>query len=224
MGALLNDVGMMKIPHHVLKKPVQLTEPEWAQIRKHPTYSLEILESSPGIPERSKVVAIQHHERYDGSGYPHGLKEEAIDIFAQIAGISDFYDAITTDRYYQKGLQPHEGIRHIYERAGAEFNRLLVERFIQCIGIYPFGTLVLLDTEEIGIVCAVKAETLLRPKVLIIYRNSKTPYADPFLADLNEKSEKSQWFKRTIVMPLDPERWRIHVEAYLSDIKKNLYG
>ncbi len=220
IGGLLHDVGKMKISPHILKKPDTLSANDWVEVRKHPIYSLEIMEQSKGIPGQSQQLALQHHERYNGSGYPFGLKGDAIAMFGQVAGIVDFYDAITTDRYYQKAIPPHEGIRQIYERSQVEFNRLLVEQFIQCIGIYPFGTLVLLDTEEIGIVCGVNSETLLRPKVLLIYRNSKTPYDQPFLADLTERSEQSQSYKRTVIMPLDAQKWNIHVEAYLSDVRK----
>ncbi len=223
IGALLHDLGKMKISPHILKKPDRLNADEWVEVRKHPVYSLEIMEESKDMPPSSKKMALQHHERYDGSGYPFGLKGEDIELFAQVAGIADFYDAITSDRPYQKAIQPHEGIRQIYDRAEGEFNHLLVERFIQCIGIYPFGTLVLLDTEEMGIVCGVNPETLLRPKVLVIRQNSKKPYPKPFLADLSEKSQ-AQWYKRSVVMPLDAEKWGIRLESYLEEIRKNLNG
>jgi|GEM_PF-46087 HD-GYP domain-containing protein (c-di-GMP phosphodiesterase class II) len=222
IGGLLHDAGKMRIPPQILKKPERLSAEDWVEVRKHPIYSLEIMEESKGIPEPSKQLALQHHERHNGSGYPFGLKGDSIGLFGQIAGIVDFYDAITADRYYQKAIQPHEAIRQIYERSHTEFNQWVVERFIQCIGIHPFGTLVLLDTEEIGIVCAVNPETLLRPKVLVIYQNSKTPYAQPFLADLTERSDQSQSYKRSVIMPLDAQKWNIHVEAYLSEIRKNL--
>lgn len=222
IGALLHDVGKMKIHPQILKKPESLTAEEWNEIKKHPLYSYEILDASRGIPDESKPIALQHHERQDGSGYPYGLKGDEISRFGQITGIIDFYDAITTDQWYKKGLQPHEGIQKIYERAQTEFNLVLVERFVQCIGIYPFGTLVLLDTEEIGIVCGINPEKLLRPNVLVIFQNSKTPYPQPFLADLTERIGDSQWFKRTVVMPLDPGKWNIRLDPYLSMMKRTL--
>ncbi|NWF56780.1 MAG: HD-GYP domain-containing protein [Syntrophaceae bacterium] len=224
IGALLHDVGKMKIDPQILKKPATLSETEWVQVRKHPIYSLEMMEESKGIPEQAKQLALQHHERFNGNGYPFGLKGEAISLSGQIAGIVDFYDAVTTDRPFQKAVQPHEAIRKIYERGMEEFNRLLMERFIQCIGIYPFGTLVLLDTEEMGIICGVKPNMLLRPDVLIIHRDSKTPYPQPFLADLTEKTAQSSWYKRSIVMPLDPQRWNIRTEDYLRDLNRTLRG
>ena len=222
IGALLHDAGKMRIDPQILKKPATLSEKEWVEVRKHPIYSLEVMEESKGISEQAKQLALQHHERYNGNGYPFGLKGEAISLCGQIAGIIDFYDAVTTDRPYQKAVQPHEAIRQLYEKGLGEFNRLMVERFIQCIGIYPFGTFVLLDTEEMGIVYGVKPEMLLRPDVLVIYQNSRTPYPQPFLADLTEKGEQTSWHKRSIIMPLDPERWNIRIDDYLGDLKRTL--
>ncbi len=217
IGALLHDAGKMKIDPQILKKPATLSEKEWVEVRKHPIYSLEIMETSKGISEQAKQLALQHHERYNGNGYPFGLKGEAISLCGQIAGIIDFYDAVTTDRPYQKAVQPHEAVRQLYEKGLEEFNRLMVERFIQCIGIYPFGTFVLLDTEEMGIVCGVKPEMLLRPNVLVLYQNSKTPYPQPFMADLTGKGEQTSWYKRSIIMPLEPEKWNIRIDDYLGE-------
>ena len=224
IGALLHDVGKMRIPPQILKKPATLSETEWVEVRKHPIYSLEIMEASHDLPDKSKELALQHHERCNGKGYPSGMKGETIGLFGQIAGVVDFYDAITADRPYQKAIQPHEAIQQIYATGHGEFDRLLVERFIQCIGIYPFGTLVLLDTEEMAVVCGTQGESLLRPKVLVIYRNSKTLYPEPFMADLSEKSENSSWYRRSIIMPVDPKKWNIHLETYLGDLRKNLNG
>jgi len=224
IGALLHDVGKMRIAPHILKKPAPLSETEWVDMRKHPIYSLEIMEASHDLPDKSKELALQHHERYNGKGYPFGVKGEKIGIFGQVAAVVDVYDAITTDRPYQKAIQPHEAIRQIYEKGYLEFDRLLVERFIQCIGIYPFGTFVLLDTEEMAIVCGPQGESLLRPKVLVIYRNSKTPYPEPFMVDLSAKSENSSWYRRSIIMPLDPKKWNFRLETYLDDLRKNLNG
>ncbi len=222
IGALLHDVGKMRIDPLILEKPDTLNEKESVEVRKHPVYSLEIMEESKGIPEPSKQLALQHHERYNGNGYPFGLKGEAISLGGQIAGIIDFYDAVTTDRPFQKAIQPHEAIRKLYEEVPLEFNRLMVERFIQCIGIYPFGTFVLLNTEEMGIVCGVKPEMLLRPNVLVIYQNFKTPYPQPFLADLNEKAGQSSFYKRSIIMPLEPEKWKLPIDDFLGKFKRTL--
>ena len=224
IGALLHDVGKMRIPPYILNKPGKLTEEEFNEVKKHPLYTLEVLDKSHGIPDSSKQVALQHHERYNGRGYPRGLRGEEIARFGQIAAIIDVYDAITADRIYKKGLPLHEGIRMIYQGIREDFNQLLVEHFIQCVGIYPTGTLVLLDSEEIGIVCAVNPKKLLRPNVMLLYRDSKTRYTQPFIVDLMENGDKPGWFKRTIVMPLDSRQWNIHVDDFLNRLKKASEG
>ena len=220
IGALLHDVGKMRIPPHILNKPGKLTEEEFNEVKKHPLYTLEVLDKSQGIPDSSKQVALQHHERYNGRGYPRGLRGDEIARFGQIAAIIDVYDAITADRVYKKAIPLHEGIRIIYQGVKEDFSQLLVEHFIQCVGIYPAGTLVLLDSEEIGIVCAVNPEKLLRPNVMLIYRDSKTLYPQPFIADLMEKGEDGGWFKRSIVMPLDSRQWNIHIDDFMNILKK----
>jgi HD-GYP domain-containing protein (c-di-GMP phosphodiesterase class II) len=220
IGALLHDVGKMRVPPHILNKPGKLTEEEFNEVKKHPLYTLEVLDKSQGIPESSKQVALQHHERYNGRGYPRGLQGEQIGRFGQIAAIIDVYDAITADRVYKKAIPLHEGIRLIYQGVKEDFSQLLVEHFIQCVGIYPTGTLVLLDSEEIGIVCAVNPEKLLRPNVMILYRDSKVRYPQPFIVDLLEKGDDPGWFKRTIVMPLDSRQWNIHIDDFLNSLKK----
>lgn len=219
IGALLHDAGKMKISPHILNKPGKLTEEEFHEIKKHPLYSLELLERAEGIPGVSRQVALQHHERYNGRGYPYGLKGNEIGRFGQIAAIIDVYDAITSDRAYKKAIPPHKAMRELYQGGKEDFNQLLVEFFIQCVGIYPVGTLVLLDSEEIGIVYAVNPEILLRPNVLVLYRDSKTFYPKAFLVDLTEKKPNSEWFKRTIVMPLDSQRWNIRMDDYLPNLK-----
>ena len=221
IGALLHDVGKMRIPPHILNKPGKLTEEEFNEVKKHPLYTLEVLEKSHGIPDSSKQVALQHHERYNGRGYPRGLRGEEIGRFGQIAAIIDVYDAITANRVYKKAIPLHEGIRIIYQGIKEDFSQLLVEHFIQCVGIYPAGTLVLLDSEEIGIVCAVNPEKLLRPNVMLIHRDSKTRYPQPFIVDLMDKGEDGGWFKRTIVMPLDSQQWNIPIDDFMNFLKKD---
>jgi HD-GYP domain-containing protein (c-di-GMP phosphodiesterase class II) len=216
IGALLHDAGKMKVPPHILNKPGKVTEEEYGAIKKHPLYTLEVLEKAGEIPDASMQMAVQHHERYNGKGYPYGLAGDQIIPFGQIAAIIDVYDAITSDRCYQRGIPPYEGIRKIYEWAKTDFNQKLVENFIQCIGIYPVGTLVQLDTDEVGIVYSIKQEKLLRPEVLLIFRDFHVPYSNPVLADLAEEPEDAQTFKRSILKPLDPLEWNVNVEQYLA--------
>jgi HD-GYP domain-containing protein (c-di-GMP phosphodiesterase class II) len=222
IGALLHDAGKMKVPLQILNKPGKVTEQEFFEIKKHPLYSMEVLEKAGGIPEASKQVALQHHERYNGKGYPYNLQGEEISKFGQISAIVDVYDAITSDRVYKKALSPYEGMQKIYEWAKIDFNQTLVERFIQCVGIYPIGTFALLDTGEMGIVSSINHEKLLRPNIHLIYQNFKMRYPQPIVVDLMEKSGDSREFKRTIITPLDPTPWNIHVDDYLPGLKNDL--
>ncbi len=224
IGALLHDAGKMKVPLQILNKPGRVTEEEFFEIKKHPLYSVEVLEKAGGIPEASKQIALQHHERYNGRGYPYNLQGEDISKFGQISAIVDVYDAITSDRVYKKALSSYEGMQKIYEWAKIDFNQTLVERFIQCMGIYPVGTFTLLDTGEMGIVSSINHGKLLRPNIHLIYQNFKNRYPQPMVVDLMEKSGDSQGFKRTIITPLDPTPWNIQVDDYLPSLKNDLKG
>ena len=204
IGALLHDTGKIRIPSAILNKPGRLDDAEIAEIRRHPLYSVEVLESAGGIPEDAKQVALQHHERWNGGGYPHGLREDEIGRFGQVAALCDVYDAMTSDRCYAKGMPPHEGIRKIHEWAGMHFPPDIVQSFIRCMGIYPVGTVVQLDTREIGVVTAVNREKILRPRLTLLFRDLRIPLQDPFPVDLEEKAPGGRRYARTIVGPLDP--------------------
>ena len=214
IGALLHDAGKMRLPPQILNKPGKVTEAEYKEIKKHPLLTLEVLEKAGKIPDASLKMAIQHHERYNGRGYPFGLAAHQISQFGQIAAIADVYDAITSDRCYQRGIPPHEGIRKIYEWSKNDFNPVLVERFIRLMGIYPTGTLVQLDSNEVGIVYAINHEKILRPQVLLLFKDARCRYAEPMLVNLLETPEDLP-FQRSIVKPLDPRQWNINVEKYL---------
>ncbi len=216
IGALLHDVGKMKIPGSILRKPGKLTEAEFAEIKKHPIYSVDVLEKTEGLAQESKLIALQHHERYSGHGYPLGLQGEQIGQFGQMAAIADVYDALTTNRCYKRATTPYEALQQMYLSAKRDFNPLLLERFICCMGIYPIGTLVQLDTQEIGVVYSVNHQHLLRPQVLLIFKNPKEKYSKPLLVDLMAKNDSSGSFQRTIVKPLHPQRWNICVDDFLS--------
>jgi HD-GYP domain-containing protein (c-di-GMP phosphodiesterase class II) len=216
MGALLHDAGKMKVPPEILNKPGKLTDVEFAEMKKHTLYSVEVLDLTEGITDESKAVALQHHERFSGAGYPGGLAGETINRCAQIAAIADTYDAMTTTRVYSKPMSPPEGIRRIYDLSKTEFNPIFAQRFIQCLGIYPIGTTVQLDTSEIGIVLTVNHDKILRPKVLLICRDERRRLPAPLEVDLTEPAAPgSPRFKRTIAKPVDPSQFGIEVDLFL---------
>ncbi|MBF0415005.1 MAG: HD-GYP domain-containing protein [Magnetococcales bacterium] len=168
VGGMLHDIGKMKTPENVLNKAGKLTDEEFLLMKQHVTFSREILEQTQGISEISIFVAGQHHERFDGMGYPHGLKGDAIDEFGQMAAIVDVYDAITSDRVYHKGNPPHVALKRMLDWSKNHFNPQLYQRFVQCVGIYPIGTLVRLENDLVGIVIRSNAESLLHPVIKVI--------------------------------------------------------
>ncbi len=184
VGGLLHDIGKVKIPDEILNKPGSLTAEEFTTMKCHVVESKNILLETDGIQEISIQVAAQHHERHDGSGYPEGLKGEAISQMGQMAAICDVYDAITSDRCYHKGMPPHEALRKIFEWSKFHFNPQLVQQFLRIIGIYPVNTLVMLESGRIAVVMEQAEENLLQPVVKAFYDSKRKQYMVPLLIDL----------------------------------------
>lgn len=198
VGALMHDVGKMKVPSEILNKPGKLTDEEFKIMQTHVPRGVEILERNGGIHPASIQVAKQHHERYDGKGYATGLKGEIIDMFGQIGAIVDVYDAITSDRCYHSGMSAHEALRSMYEWRFQNFHPHLLEQFIQCMGIYPVGSLVELNRGDVGVVITVNRERRLRPKVTLVLRPDKQPYAPPKTVDLMDDLHKSLEIRKVL--------------------------
>jgi putative nucleotidyltransferase with HDIG domain len=132
LGALFHDVGKIGIPETLLQKPDQLTEPEWATMRAHPSIGASLLANVPML-ERIRPIVLAHHEHYDGTGYPQGLKGEQIPLAAQIITVADSFDAMTTDRPYRIAMRPKAALRELRANAGTQFNPVVVEAFITIV-------------------------------------------------------------------------------------------
>jgi len=184
IGALLHDIGKLKVPSELLHKPGALTEQEFAVMRTHVPRGVEILERLPHIPHSAIEVARCHHERYSGGGYCAGLRGEDIGLFGAIGGIVDCYDAVTSDRPYRAGLSAHTALKQLYDLRGRDFHPGLVEQFIQCMGIYPIGSVVELNTGEVGVVIAMNRVRRLKPRVTLVLNPQCVPYATPVTVDL----------------------------------------
>ncbi len=184
LGALLHDIGKMRIPAEILNKAGTLSREEFDLMKGHVDAGVEILEKTRGIPPKAIEVAQNHHERYDGKGYPRSLKGDRIGLFGCIAGIVDVYDAITSDRVYHPAITPYEALKHMYGWRKKDFDEELVLGFIQCVGIYPVGSLVLLSTGDLAVVIAVHPEHRLRPRVKLVRDPHGQRYEAPVLLDL----------------------------------------
>lgn len=172
VGALFHDIGKAIIPLSVLNKPGKLTAEEVQIMKRHAEYSSELLHQVQGIPQHCVDVALHHHERYDGTGYPHGLRREQISFPVQLTSVCDVFDALVSERCYKPGLETVMGLRMIYEGGGTHFNRELAYDFIRCIGMYPVGTCVVLADGRSGVVME-STEDVKRPVVKVLYDETK---------------------------------------------------
>lgn len=190
-GMTLMDVGKARMPDGLLNKRGLLTPSERVELRKHVDYSLEILAGLPGIPSQVMQMVAEHHERFDGSGYPNRLLGKAISPLGKIAGLVDTYDAMTSDRPYARAMTSVEAVSKLYELRNTEFQAQLVEEFIQAIGVYPTGTLVQMSNQEVGVVIAQNPERRLRPKLLILLDGDKKAVVRPRYLDMLSTSHDS---------------------------------
>ena len=218
LGALLHDLGKTQIPESILNKPGKYTPEEYNIMKGHVGLGVEILRKHDNIPAEAMMVVLQHHERYNGCGYPQKLYGDKIDLIGQIAGISDVYDAITYDRVYHKALSCHSAVKRLYEWNDTLFNRSLIEKFIQCIGIYPVGSFVELNTGHRGLVISVNHQILLRPKVLVLFEGDKR-LDSPFSIDPAIEDDEKCNFKYSIERELDPEDYEVDINQYLDRFK-----
>jgi len=212
VGGLLHDIGKTKTPLQVLNKPAKLTNTEFEVMRRHVIYSEKILSQVPGISDIAVNIAKEHHERYDGSGYPLKKKGDDISLYGQMAAIVDVYDAITADRCYHKGMTPNSAMKKLIQWGGGHFNRDLVQAFINCVGIFPPGTLVSLSDGRIAVVLEVVSGKLLYPVVRVVFDSLKRSFLTPEDISLSDQSDSSL----TIVGAVDPVKWRIDPTEYLD--------
>ncbi len=189
MGGLLHDIGKMKVPIELLHKPGKLTEDEFLILREHVEHGYIILMKTPGINEISISVAAHHHERLDGTGYPNGLIGDEISIYGQMSAIVDVYDALTSVRCYQNEILPTEALRKLLEWSKFHFSNDLVQQFIRCVGIYPVGTLVRLESGLLGVVAEHNEKSSLHPVIRAVYDERKDNYiSKPYDIDLSQPS------------------------------------
>ena len=186
IGGLLHDTGKALVPDAILNKPGRLTDEEFDIVKRHPRDGHDILLQTPEIGAIPLDITLHHHERRDGSGYPERQAEHQISELAQMAAIVDVYDAITSDRSYHKGMPAAEALRKIYEWSKFHFNPALAQEFMRCVGIYPVGTLVLLESGRLGVVVEPHESSLLTPKVNVFFHTRQQAYIRPETVDLSK--------------------------------------
>ena len=185
LGGLLHDTGKALIPDHILNKPGRLTDEEFDIVRKHPRDGYDILRQSRDIGPIPLDITLHHHERLDASGYPDKQGAGTISDLAQMAAIVDVYDAITADRCYHKGVPAAEALRKIHEWSKFHFNPAFAQSFMRCVGIYPVGTLVMLESGRLAVVVEPHETNLLAPKVNVFFDSKRSVYIKPQMVDLS---------------------------------------
>lgn len=215
--ALFHDIGKMEVPPEILNKPTNFNDEEWRIIQKHPFWGVRAILKLKGLDNtsiRTAIVAFEHHLNYDLSGYPKITRPINLDFYSRIVSLADQYDAMTSSRVYSRiPMAPDKALSVMMERAGTQLDPLLFKFFINMIGVYPIGTLVLLDTRELGLVYGANPVFQDRPRVLIIIDNEGRRVHGP-IVDLTEKDDKGKYL-RTIIKTMDPNKYRINLAEYL---------
>ncbi len=208
IAGLMHDIGKVRTPSEILNKPAKLTDDEFAIMKRHVVDGAEILRRTPEVPPISPIVAFEHHLRRDGTGYPNGVRRDALNLCTILCSISDVYDAMRSQRKYQKAY-PSERIRAILEsNDGQQFDKHLVRRFVQLIGIYPPGNIVKLNTDEIGVVLRVYAPDPQRPRVRVVVDRAGQPLERHYEVNLWESTPGGQW-PETVIAPVDPAEFHL---------------
>jgi putative nucleotidyltransferase with HDIG domain len=211
VAGLMHDVGKMMIDPQILNKPGRLTPEEYSAMKHHPEAGLKILEASLQVNAIVRDVCLHHHEKFDGSGYPHGLAGEQISIFARMGAVCDVYDAITSDRPYKKGWGAAHSIREMASWKG-HFDEVVFQNFVKTVGIYPVGALVRLESGRLAVVIEQNEQTLLLPRVKVFMSARTGRRFTPQVIDLARQEERDSIIK--IELPAD---WGLEdVEALWS--------
>lgn len=215
--ALFHDIGKIEIPQEVLNKPSNFTEDEWRLMRRHPVWGVRAILKLRGFDSaaiRSAIVAFEHHMYYDFSGYPKVKKYMELDLYSRIVSLADQYDAMTSSRVYSRiPMSPDKSLSIMMDRSGTQLDPLLFKFFINMVGVFPIGTLVMLDTKELGLVYESSAVFADRPRVLLVIDSKGKRIQGP-VVNLAEKDEKGKYL-RSIVKTLDPNKYKINLAEYL---------
>jgi HD-GYP domain-containing protein (c-di-GMP phosphodiesterase class II) len=217
-AALFHDVGKVKLPLEILNKPGELNEEEWAEVRKHPVHGVKTLLSKRSLDRfstRAMVVSFEHHLKLDLSGYPQTSFKKDVNLFSRIVTIADVYDSMTSGRVYAKTpMTPDQALTTMLEKQGTSFDPVLLKVFINMLGIYPVGSVVVLDTGETGVVMKAKPAELSRPEVAIVAdKNGKRERIET--VDLTVIDDKTGKYKRTILKTLDPRQYKMDIARYI---------
>lgn len=213
-AGLLQDVGKINIPAEILKKSGPLDDAERVLVNTHVKLGLDTLKQNIVVTDKVLEIIAQHHERYDGSGYPFKLKGKQISLPSQMAGLVDTYCAITSDKPYAKGMHSQRALEVLYGMREKDFSDALVNQLIQFLGIYPVGSLVELNTAEVGVVIQQNNIRRLLPRVMIILAPDKTRNEFPTTIDLLLAPKTPEGEPYQIVRGIDPDSYGLNLADF----------
>jgi putative nucleotidyltransferase with HDIG domain len=213
-GMLLHDIGKTLIPIEILNKPGRYEAHEFEIMKQHVLRGAEILSNTTGLTDMFLKPALEHHERVDGTGYPHHRSKIDLSQFGLIAAIVDIYDAVTSDRCYHKGKTPHDTLQFLYQLGDkGHVDGTLVQQFVQVVGVYPVGSCVSLSTGETAIVKQFNHQAPIRPLVVLVTDEAGRRRAIPIDLDLATQRRRPEQTIRSI---LDPTALGINPRIYLD--------
>jgi putative nucleotidyltransferase with HDIG domain len=213
-AALMHDIGKVNTPQEVLNKPDKLTSEEFDIMQRHVVDGAHILRRTPEMPALAPIVAFEHHLRQDLSGYPRGIGNRNLNLCTQIVSIADVYDALRSTRVYREGL-PSDRIKSIMgKKDDPAFNQRLLRRFINLIGLFPIGTLVRLNTDQIGVVTHEHPTDPFRPQVKIVRDREGQELEEALLVNTWEPDGRGD-YTIAVVEAVDPEAVGIDPLAYM---------
>lgn len=192
LAGLLHDLGKALVPTEVLNKPGKLTDEEFAIIKRHPGEGHRLLVEGAAVGDLPLDVVLHHHEKTDGSGYPDHLKGEQISLYAKMGAVCDVYDAVTSNRPYKAGWDPAESIRRMAEWCKGHFDERVFQAFVKCMGIYPIGSLVKLESGRLGVVMEQSGHSLLTPRIKIFFSTKAMTHIVPEVLDLSHPSARDK--------------------------------
>jgi putative nucleotidyltransferase with HDIG domain len=213
-AALMHDIGKVNTPVEVLNKPGKLTESEFKVMKRHVVDGAHILRRTPEMPALAPIVAFEHHLKQDLSGYPENIGHRKLNLCTMIVSIADVFDALRSNRPYREGLATSRIRAIMAEQGNPAFNQVLLRRFVNLMGLFPVGTIVRLNTEEVGVVTAEHPEDPFRPQVKVLYDTRGQEIEAPFLANTWERDSRGA-FPRAVVESVDPDSVEIDPLAVL---------
>ncbi len=203
LAGLLHDLGKAAMPMAVLNKPGKLTDAEFTIMKSHPAEGHRMLQALESVDPIALDVCLNHHEKTDGSGYPKGLKNGEISLFAKMGAVCDVYDAITSNRPYKTGWDPAESLRKMAEWAEGHFDHQVFQAFVKSLGIYPIGSLVRLASGRLGVVVDQSTGSLTMPLVKVFYSTKSELRIPAEVIDLSAPNSHDK-----IVGREDPAKWK----------------